>query len=396
MIKAMMAAAGCFLFPVAVAADVAAGVTPGGITLQPAHSGIARDVHFFHNGVLMPVIVFICLFVLALLAWVVFRYNSRANPSPRKFSHNTAIEVVWTVIPVLILLLVALPSFELLFNEDIVPDGRQTVSVADGVTDEFVFPNDFPQSRMVTGARHLEVLLAGVSPDGATPVRRLRHGQDYHAEGFGKPDIRVRLEEMPRPGEQVIIRGGRSAMNAADCGYFSRYFDLCEKEIVLAPTVTLKVNGYQWNWQYSYPDFGNFSFFSNMLPEDATDPSLYRFEVDNRVVVPVGETIRVLTTANDVIHSWAVPAFALKMDAVPGRINETWFRADRVGVYYGQCSEICGIRHAFMPVAVEVVTRPEFDAWVDEQRRFAGLEPLAATGGETPAQVTAVVSAALD
>ncbi|HBK90861.1 MAG TPA: hypothetical protein DDZ68_04225 [Parvularcula sp.] len=140
--------------------------------------------------------------------------------------------------------------------------------------------------------------------------------------------------------------------------------------------MTLKVVGYQWGWSYSYPDFGDFEFASNMLPEEKTTPELYRFEVDNRVVVPVGETIRVVTTARDVIHSFALPNMAIKVDAVPGRLNETWFKADREGVFYGQCSEICGVRHSAMPIAVEVVSRPKFEAWVDSQRALAGMAPM--------------------
>ena len=358
-------------FGVWAGAAAQAQLSPGGTGLQPANSAVAEDVHFFHNGVLMPIITFICLFVLALLIWVIIRYNRKSNPTPRKFSHNTLIEVVWTAVPIVILLVIALPSFELLYKQDITPDGKQVVVAADGAATDFVFANDFPERRMVANRRHLEVLVAN-----ETETRRLNYRDDYSVEGFGEAEIRVSLAEAPAPGERVIIRGGRATQNAADCSYFGRYFDLCEKEIVLAPTMTLKVNGYQWNWQYSYPDFGNFDFFSNMLPEESTTPELYRLEVDNRVVVPVGETIRLTVTANDVIHAWAMPAFALKIDAVPGRINETWFKADREGVYYGQCSEICGVRHAFMPIAVEVVSRPVFEAWVDEQRAFAGLEPM--------------------
>lgn len=348
-----------------------AELTPGGIAMQPANSATAQDVHFFHNVVLMPIITFICLLILALLIWVMFRYNRSANPTPRKFSHNTLVEVVWTAVPILILLVIALPSFELLFKQDVTPDGKQTVVQADGQANDFVFANDFPERRMVDSRRHLEVLVAT-----AAETRRLHYKDDYTVEGFGEPEVRVTLNETPAAGERVIIRGGRASQNALDCGAFGRYFDLCEKEIVMAPTMTLKVNGYQWNWQYSYPDFGNFDFFSNMLAKEATTEELYRLEVDNRVFVPVGETIRVITTANDVIHSWAMPAFALKIDAVPGRINETWFKAEREGVFYGQCSEICGVKHAFMPIAVEVVSRPVFEAWVDEQRAFAGLDPM--------------------
>ena len=170
------------------------------------------------------------------------------------------------------------------------------------------------------------------------------------------------MSSPPTNGERVIIRGGRSVDQHGN--------------INLAPTMTLKVTGYQWNWSYAYPDFGDFEFFSNMLPEEETTPDLYRLAVDNRVVVPVGETIRVTTTASDVIHAWALPAFAIKIDAVPGRLNEVWFNAEREGVYYGQCSEICGIKHSFMPIAVEVVSRPAFEAWVDSQRELAGMEPM--------------------
>ena len=139
----------------------------------------------------------------------------------------------------------------------------------------------------------------------------------------------------------------------------------------------MKVTGYQWNWSYSYPEFGDdFEFFSNMLEENQTTPELYRLEVDNRMVIPVGETVRVIAAAADVIHSWALPNFAVKIDAVPGRLNETWIKADAEGVYYGQCSEICGVKHAFMPIAVEVVSRPAFEAWVDSRRTMAGLEPI--------------------
>lgn len=362
------AASALFCF---AAASAQAGLTPGGVSLQPANSAVAQDVHFFHNAVLMPIITFICFFVLALLIWVMVRYNRGVNPSPQKFSHNTLVEVVWTGVPILILLIIALPSFELLYKQDVTPDGKQAVIQADGQASEFVFANDFPERRMVKKSRHLEVLVAG-----GAETRRLRHKDDYTVEGFGEPELRVALKETPAAGERVIIRGGQSSQNAADCGFVGRYFDVCEKEIVMAPTMTLKVNGYQWNWQYFYPDFGNFDFFSNMLAEGDVSDELYRLEVDNRVVVPVGETIRVITTANDVIHAWAMPAFALKIDAVPGRINETWFKAEREGVYYGQCSEICGVKHAFMPIAVEVVSRPAFEAWIDEQRAFAGMDPM--------------------
>jgi cytochrome c oxidase subunit 2 len=204
----------------------------------------------------------------------------------------------------------------------------------------------------------------------------LVHGRDYALEGLGTATVAVKFKAPPAAGETVVIRVGRSLVGAGGA-----------KEIALAPTMTLKAVGYQWGWTYAYPDFGDFEFASNMLPEDKTTPELYRFDVDNRIVVPVGETIRIVTTARDVIHAFALPNFAIKIDAVPGRINETWFKADREGVYFGQCSEICGVRHSAMPIAVEVVARPKFEAWVDSQRAQAGLEPMFGTQQEKFAAV---------
>ena len=348
-----------------------AQLTDGGIAMQPAASALAEEVHFFHNGILLPIITVISLFVLALLIWVVVRYNHKANPEARKFSHNTLIEVVWTAVPIAILLVIALPSFELLFKEDVTPDGKQVTARGDGQTVDFVFANDFPESRRVKRRDHLNVFI-----DSGAGQQRLKHRADYSVEGWGDENLVVSLINPAPRGSSVVIRGGRSTQNVSGCPFSKRYFDACEKEVVMAPTVTLKVNGYQWGWTYSYPDFGDFEFSSNMATEDQTTPELYRLEVDNRIVVPVGETVRVTTTARDVIHAFAVPAFAIKVDAVPGRINETWFEADREGVFYGQCSEICGVRHSFMPIAVEVVSRPAFEAWVDSQRELAGMEPM--------------------
>lgn len=344
----------------AAGASAAAERTQGGIAMLPANSALAEEVHFFHNWILMPTITAISLFVLALLVWIVLRYRAKSNPTPRKFSHNTAVEVVWTVVPIFILLGIAIPSFDLLYKEDVVPDGKQAVYRGDGQTAQFAFANDFPAGREASRAHHVEVYL----DDGAS-TRKLSHRDDYTLADLGEAEFLVEFDAAPAPNEIVIVRAGRSAVGRGN-----------RSQIALAPSMTIKAVGYQWNWQYSYPDFGDFDFFSNMLPEDQTTPELYRLEVDNRIVVPAGETIRVLTTANDVIHSWAMPAFSVKIDAVPGRINETWFNADREGVYYGQCSEICGIRHAFMPIAVEVVSRREFETWIDGQRALAGLDPM--------------------
>ena len=332
----------------------------GGVAMLPANSALAEEVHFFHNWILMPIITGISLFVLALLLWVILRYNAKANPNPRKFSHNTLVEILWTGVPILILLFIALPSFDLLYKEDIVPDGKQETYRGDGVVDEFAFPNNFAEGRTVVRPKHIEVYV-----DNGSGAQKLEHRSDYRLSGLGDAEVVVAFETPPSLGDTVIIRGGRSIVGRGD-----------RQQIALAPTMTIKAVGRQWGWNYAYPDFGDFEFPSDMAEESETTPELYLLEVDNRVVVPVGETVRVTTTAIDVIHSWALPAFAIKIDAVPGRINETWFNADREGVFYGQCSEICGIRHAYMPIAVEVVSRQEFEAWVDSQRALAGMEPM--------------------
>lgn len=241
-----------FVAAPAWAQDVLGQPTPGGIGLQTAASPLKHEAIFFHDVVLMPVITLITLLVLALLIWIAVRYNKRANPVPAKWSHNTVIEVIWTVVPVLILVGISLFSFRLLFA--------------------------------------------------------------YH--------------DMPDPD------------------------------------LTVKVTGNQWNWAYEYPDQGVAEYISNMTPEDKAPAHLYRLAADEPMVVPVGKTVRLLVTASDVIHSVGLPAFGLKTDAVPGRVNETWFNAEKTGIYYGQCSELCGVDHAFMPMQINVVTEAEFAAWV--------------------------------
>ena len=248
----------------ATAAYAANGPQPWELGLQQSDSERMTDIIGLHNFVL-GIITVICLFVLALLIWIMVRFNARSNPVPSKNTHNTLLEVIWTVVPVMILVAIAIPSFRLLYFEDVIP----------------------------------------------------------------KADL------------------------------------------------TIKAIGKQWYWTYEYPDNGNFTFDALMLKdEDAAkrgEPRL--LGADNHVVVPVGKVIRVLTTGADVIHSWALPAFGVKMDAVPGRINETWFKADREGIYYGQCSELCGARHAFMPIEVEVVSQDKFNAWVEEaKKKFASVD----------------------
>ena len=227
-------------------------------TLQPSGSPVMDNIHWFHN-VLLAIITIITLFVLGLLIAVVVKFNARANPVPSRTTHNTLIEVAWTLIPVLILVSIAVPSFRLLFLQ-----------------------LDLP-----------------------------------------KADI------------------------------------------------TVKATGKQWYWSYAYPDNGKFEFDSLM----AQDKQPRLLGVDNEMVVPVGKVIRVQTTGADVIHSFAVPAFGIKIDAIPGRLNETWFKAEKTGMYYGQCSELCGKDHAFMPIAVRVVTDQEFTAWVeDAKKKFASAK----------------------
>ena len=240
-----------------------------------------ESITAFHNNLLLWIITAIVLLVLALLVIVMLRFNSRANPTPSKTSHNSVIEVVWTVVPILILVVIAVPSFGVLADQQTIPDGNR----------KYLGSNIFSYGEV----------------------------------------------ELP------------------------------------APAVTVKATGVQWSWSYEYPDLG-ISFDSFMLPETSTNgfdrPTLKPNEprllaVDNDIVVPVNTTVRVLVTADPtgVIHSFAVPSFGIKVDAVPGRTNETWFYAEREGIYYGQCSELCGKDHAFMPIAVRVVSQDQYDAW---------------------------------
>ena len=263
-------------------ATVGIGQPTGGWNLQMPVTGIAAEAHNMVYNILNPVMFGVAIFVLILLAWTMVRYRAGANPVPSKNSHNTTIEVVWTVVPALILVGLAFPSFRLLANQYDPP----------------------------------------------------------------KADI------------------------------------------------TIKAIGHQWYWEYEYPDQGGFTLDSVMLTDaEAAQRGTPRLlDVDNRLVVPAGATVKVLTTGADVIHSFAMPAFYLKMDAVPGRINETWFKVDRPGVYFGQCSELCGSKHAYMPIAIEVVPRAQFDAWVAAKKKENGIETPAAT----PVAAAAVAATAAE
>ena len=258
--------------PVDGALDIQGQVTPNG-----------RQALWIHDIVLMPIITIISLFVLGLLIWVAIRYRRSANPIPSKTSHNTVIEVLWTLLPVLILVGIAVPSISLL------------------------------------------------------------------------------AAQYKPPGDDAL---------------------------------TVKATGNQWYWTYQYPDNGGFEIVSNMLKEpadagegarartDADGPRL--LAVDNRLVLPVGREIKMIVTSNDVIHSFGVPAFWAKMDAVPGRLNEMSFTIEKEGVYYGQCYELCGARHAYMPIAVEAVSPERYEAWVRSQGgTMPGDAPASDEGDDT-------------
>jgi cytochrome c oxidase subunit II len=243
---------------------------PWEFDLQASATPVMDSIMQFHNW-LMVIITVITLFVLALLITVVVKFNARANPVPSRTTHNTLIEVAWTLIPVMILVGIAVPSFRLLFEELDIP----------------------------------------------------------------KADL------------------------------------------------TVKATGKQWYWSYAYPDNGKFEFDS-LLAQDK-QPRL--LGVDNELVVPVNKVVRVQVTGADVIHSFGVPAFGIKIDAIPGRLNETWFKATKTGMFYGQCSELCGRDHAFMPIAVRVVSDQDFAAWVESaKKKFAAVPGNAYALAETGAQ----------
>lgn len=234
--------------------------------LQAPVTPVMERITSFHD-MLLWIIIAISVFVLLLMLYVMWKFSEKRNPTPTRTTHNTLVEVLWTVIPVVILVLIAVPSFKLLYLSDVVP----------------------------------------------------------------KADL------------------------------------------------TIKAIGHQWYWAYEYPDNGNFTFDATLVEDEAelakTKNRLRLLETDNSVVVPVDTNVRVIVTASDVLHSWAVPAFGVKTDAVPGRLNETWFKVTKTGTYYGQCSELCGVRHGFMPIRVEVVSKQDYQAWVQKaQKEFASAD----------------------
>ena len=269
--------------PPSLAPTPGIGQPDGRWGLQEQVTPIGQEAAWFHDKILMPLIIGISIFVLLLLLWVIIRFRRGANPTPSRNTHNTTLEVIWTLVPVLILVVIAVPS-----------------------------------------------------------IRLLAHQYD-----------------PPR----------------AD--------------------VTVKVIGNQWYWDYEYPDHG-VSLTSRILSDaDARARGEPRqLAVDRRMVVPVGSVVKLIVTSNDVIHAFGVPAFWVKIDAVPGRLNETWFRADREGVYYGVCYELCGAQHGYMPIAVEVVSRDRFNQWVLSQGGQLTPPAGAAEGNATAAAPAPAAAAA--
>ena len=253
---------------------LAAEPKPWQMGFQPAATPVMRDIEGFHDALLW-VITFISLFVLALLIYVMMRFNQGKNPTPSRTTHNTAVEVAWTIVPILILVGISIYSFKLLY-----------------------FEGDIPKADM-----------------------------------------------------------------------------------------TIKATGHQWYWTFEYPDNGDFSFDANLVQEKDLKPGQLRLlTTDNPLVVPAGAIVRVQTTSTDVIHSFAVPSFGVKEDAVPGRLNETWFKVEHPGLYYGQCSELCGNGHGFMPIMVQALSKADYDAWVAQAKtKFAKADGAATQVAAVPA-----------
>jgi len=239
-------------------AEAAGAPVPWQLGFQTPASPSAEHLNNFHN-MMLYIITAIALFVLVLLIYVVLRYNKHVNPEPKQFSHNVLIEVLWTVLPVVILIVIAIPSFQMLYFLDKTED----------------------------------------------------------------------------------------------------------------PDMTLKITGYQWYWGYEYPDNEGINFLSYMVPDAEIDKSKGQqrlLSTDTKVVLPIDTNIAIQTTAADVLHSWAVPALGVKIDAVPGRLNETWVRITKPGIYYGQCSELCGKDHSYMPIEIEAVSKEEFETWITKAK----------------------------
>jgi cytochrome c oxidase subunit 2 len=247
--------------------------------MQPSATPVHDQITWFHN-ILLVVIFAISIFVLGLLLYVMVRFHHTRNPVPTRTSHNPVIEILWTVVPVVILVGIAIPSFKLMYYMDRVPNADMTI----------------------------------------------------------------------------------------------------------------KVTAHQWYWSYEYPDQAGLTFDSNLIPDKDLKPGEKRLlEVDNPLVVPVGASVRVQVTGTDVIHSWFVPSFGVQEYAVVGRLNESWFQVENAGTYYGECNQICGVNHAFMPIKVVALAKPEFEKWLGEaKKKFAAAAP----GNGVAARATVVAAAA--
>jgi len=263
-VKRILAFASAGIAMLAAGAAMAAEPQPWQLGLPEPVTPLARQMAEFHNLWFMPIITAIVIFVLALLLIASFRFRESRNPNPSKTTHNTLLEVLWTAVPILILVVIAFPSLRLL----------------------------------------------------------------YATERFEDSEM------------------------------------------------TLKIIGHQWYWSYEYPDHGNFTFDANMIPEDELEPGQHRLmETDNAVVLPVDTKVRLQMTSGDVLHNWAISDFGVRMDTVPGRLNEAWVQVEKEGTYYGFCSELCGVNHAYMPIMVRVVSKDAFEEWVKQaQEEFAKVD----------------------
>jgi cytochrome c oxidase subunit 2 len=266
-----LAAFAAFAFN-ALAAETYEGIAkPWQLGFQPPATPVMEKLYNVHDFMLV-VITAITVFVLVMLTYICIRFRRKANPVASKTAHNTKLEIIWTAIPILILVVIAIPTLRI----------------------------------------------------------------HYYMQ------------------------------------------DTVDTEM------TIKAVGHQWYWHYSYPDHGGFEFDSYMIKDADLKPGDHRLlSVDNRVVVPVNTKVKVQLTGADVIHAWAVPAFGVKRDAIPGRLNETWFEATKTGTFYGQCSELCGVGHGFMPIVVDVVSKEEFDSWVKKKQQEAGVAAAAPDGKDS-------------
>ena len=308
------------LLPAAVSAQEAATPghpVPGQIGLQPSVTPIMDSIHAFHDGILLWSAILITLLVLALLVYVIVRFNAKRNPVPSSTTHNTLVEIVWTVAPILILVVIAIPSFSVLTDQLTMPDGQR----------KYLGSNIFSFGEQEVPAPAFTIKATGV---------QWNWEYEYH---------------VPTPA--AAAAGSDAAPTAAPAD-----------AAAAAPAEGAEVATAE-----AAPAEATATYSSFMLNEEqraATKPNQPRLlAVDNEIVVPVNATIRMqITSAPDgVIHAFAVPSFGIKIDAVPGKLNETWFNARKEGIYYGQCSELCGKDHAFMPIAVRVVSQAQWDLW---------------------------------